>query len=130
MLCNEATLSAVFTCGMAQRRWQGSWRCDWSERENCRLKIEKGATAAPLFLTGEVSLAFLAGLLLPALGFLCHCLLSPPSSGICLPERLRYRGSGCRLARSLDLGHSTLEVGFHLILLTRDGLSSPSSYQM
>src|SRR4029453_6481772 len=82
MLCNEATLSAVFTCGMAQRRWQGSWRRDWSERENCRLKIEKGATAAPLFLTGEVSLAFLAGLLLPALGFLCHCLLSPPSSGI------------------------------------------------
>jgi len=32
-------------------------------------------------LTGEVSLAFLAGLLLPALGFLCHCLLSPPSCG-------------------------------------------------
>src|SRR5262245_52216822 len=82
MLCNEATSSAVFTCGMAQRRWGSSWCCEWSERENSRLKIEKGATAAPFFLTGEVSLAFLAGLLLPALGFLCHCPLSPPSSGI------------------------------------------------
>src|SRR5438552_2594172 len=38
-------------------------------------------TRSAPFLTGEVSLPFLAGLLLPALGFLCHCLLSPPSSG-------------------------------------------------
>src|SRR5262245_260527 len=82
MLCNEAMSSAVFTCGMDRRRWEGSWRREWSPPENWRLKIEKGATAAPFFLTGEVSLAFLAGLLLPALGFLCHCLLSPPSSGI------------------------------------------------
>ena len=44
--------------------------------------MEKGATAAPFFIAGEVGLAFLAGLLLPALGFLCHCLLSPPSSGL------------------------------------------------
>src|ERR1700724_2572370 len=44
--------------------------------------MEKGATAAPFFFRGEVGLAFLAGLLLPALGFLCHCLLSPPSSGL------------------------------------------------
>src|SRR5437762_10685189 len=44
------------------------------------VKVEKGATAAP-FLTGEVSLPFLAGLLLPALGFLRHCQLSPPSCG-------------------------------------------------
>src|SRR3954469_11126072 len=43
--------------------------------------MEKGATRRPLFFAGEVSLAFLAGLLLPALGFLCHCLLSPPSCG-------------------------------------------------
>src|SRR5216684_1268534 len=42
---------------------------------------EKGGDTAPPFLTGEVSLALLAGLFLPALGFLCHCLLSPPSCG-------------------------------------------------
>src|SRR3954468_12673314 len=43
--------------------------------------MEKGGDSRPLFLTGEVSLPFLAGLLLPALGFLRHCLLSPPSCG-------------------------------------------------
>src|SRR5437588_4893264 len=42
--------------------------------------MEKGGDCRPLFLTGEVSLTFLAGLLLPALGFLRHCQLSPPSS--------------------------------------------------
>jgi len=55
---------------------------------------------APFFLTGEVSLPFLAGLLLPALGFLCHCLLSPPSHLGCWRERSRARVCGCRLARS------------------------------
>jgi hypothetical protein len=42
-------------------------------------------------MTGEVSLPLLAGLLLPALGFLRHCLLSPPSLGFeceSAPERL------------------------------------------
>src|SRR5256885_14957882 len=54
--------------------------------------VEKGAPSrgAP-FLTGEVSLAFLAGLLLPALGFLCHCLLSPPSSGFTCERCSRHR---------------------------------------
>jgi hypothetical protein len=59
--------------------------------------MEKGATAAPFFIAGEVGLAFLAGLLLPALGFLRHCLLSPPSSGFLARHR-----QWCRLARSLD----------------------------
>src|SRR5262249_6554389 len=37
----------------------------------------------PPFFAGEVGcLPFLAGLLLPAFGFLRHCLLSPPSCGI------------------------------------------------
>src|SRR5438477_12297954 len=46
------------------------------------MEIEKGGDGRPLFLSAsEVSLAFLAGLLLPALGFLRHCLLSPPSFG-------------------------------------------------
>src|ERR1051326_5656800 len=52
---------------------------------------EKGAALIerpPPFLTGEVSLTFLAGLLLPALGFLRHCQLSPPSFGI--RERSRH----------------------------------------
>jgi HEAT repeat protein len=43
-------------------------------------KVKRGRRPPP-FLTGEVSLPFLAGLLLPALGFLRHCLLSPPSFG-------------------------------------------------
>ena len=73
-------------------------------------EIEKGATVAPFFLTGEVSLPFLAGLLLPALGFLCHCLISPPSSGL-LARTLAASFSGCRLARSPDTG--TLRV-WHL----------------
>src|SRR5207237_10096230 len=58
-------------------------RCGWRVDRVRRVRgggIEKGATAAP-FLTGEVSLPFLAGLILPALGFLRHCLLSPPSCG-------------------------------------------------
>src|SRR5215468_1924903 len=59
------------------------------ERWWARHKIEKGATAAPFYLTGEVSLPFLAGLLLPALGFLCHCLLSPPSCGFFCASALR-----------------------------------------
>mgnify|MGYP003694125961 CR=1 FL=1 len=33
----------------------------------------------PFYVTGEIGLPFLAGLLLPALGFLCHCLVIPPS---------------------------------------------------
>jgi len=45
-----------------------------------RRRVEKGATAAP-FYCGEASLPLLASLLLPALGFLRHCLLSPPSLG-------------------------------------------------
>src|ERR1051326_7806524 len=45
------------------------------------VQIEKGAAVGPLLFTGEVGLPFLAGLLLPALGFLRHCLLSPPSCG-------------------------------------------------
>jgi hypothetical protein len=45
-------------------------------------QMKKGATAAPFFfLTGKVGLALLASLLLPALGFLRHVLLSPPSCG-------------------------------------------------
>src|SRR6185295_11636833 len=44
-------------------------------------------------------LPFLAGLLLPALGFLRHCLLSPPSCGMSVRER-RNIARGCRLARS------------------------------
>src|SRR5206468_3518 len=51
-------------------------RVGWSA-----VRIEKGGDRRPLLLTGEVSLPFLAGLLLPALGFLRHCLLSPPSFG-------------------------------------------------
>src|SRR5438034_11548948 len=48
-------------------------------------------TRSAPFLTGEVSLPFLAGLLLPALGFLCHCLLSPPSSGFACERCSRHR---------------------------------------
>src|SRR3982750_3086358 len=62
-------------------------------------KNRKGGDSRPLFLTGEVSLPLLAGLLLPALGFLRHCLLSPPSSGFGLRGR-SDAVSGCRLARS------------------------------
>jgi len=54
-------------------------------------------------LTGEVSLPFLAGLLLPALGFLCHCLLSPPSCGFDWREHSRPRFGGRLLARSPDV---------------------------
>ena len=113
-------------------------------------KVEKGATAAPLFLTGEVSLPLLAGLLLPALGFLRHCLLSPPSCGFHLRERSRLQ-CGCRLARSPVDRHSSLRGTFRStsrlrepvqlrdrcerarssdLNLTRAGLSSPPSYQM
>jgi hypothetical protein len=42
---------------------------------------QNGGDGRPRFFDGRGRLAFLAGLLLPALGFLCHCLLSPPSSG-------------------------------------------------
>ncbi|HZT75068.1 MAG TPA: HEAT repeat domain-containing protein [Vicinamibacterales bacterium] len=41
-----------------------------------------GERTAPFYLDGRGRLAFLPGLLLPALGFLRHCLLSPPSSGM------------------------------------------------
>jgi hypothetical protein len=59
------------------------WDADQSAIGNLQSAIiEKGATVAPFF-TGEVGcLPFLAGLLLPALGFLRHCPLSPPSCGI------------------------------------------------
>src|SRR2546430_2403095 len=43
--------------------------------------VEKGATEAPFYYGRGRRLPFLAGLLLPALGFLRHCLLSPPSCG-------------------------------------------------
>jgi hypothetical protein len=46
-------------------------------------KIEKGATAAPFFITGEVGLALLAGLLLPAFGFLRHLSYPPLQSDLC-----------------------------------------------
>src|SRR5215468_9691391 len=59
------------------------------ERWWARHKIEKGATAAPFYSTGEVSLPFLAGLLLPALGFLRHCLLSPPSMWVSRARAIR-----------------------------------------
>src|SRR2546427_9984055 len=89
----------------------------------------KGGDSRPLFLTGEVSLPFLAGLLLPALGFLRHCLLSPPSCGFCLRERSRRRFSGCRLARSPGAGVRRLvapSVGFRKgeVALAPQGLAT------
>jgi HEAT repeat protein/cyclophilin family peptidyl-prolyl cis-trans isomerase len=47
---------------------------------------------------------FLAGLFLPALGFLCHCLLSPPSCGFSCESAHDIDLDGCRLARSSDVG--------------------------
>ena len=74
-------------------------------------KLKRGRRPPPFF-AGEVSLPFLAGLLLPALGFLRHCLLSPPSCGFCVRERSRHLRD-CRLARSRDAG--ALRVGAPLI---------------
>src|SRR2546429_9061943 len=132
------------------RRWmyveKGAAR---GPQRGCRVG---GARCGAPFLTGEVGLPFLAGLLLPALGFLRHCLLSPPSSGFdcesalgirLLSLRGLYPGGlgGCRLARSPDAGplrvgapstHRQLRKGEaeNCFDLTRDGLSSPSSYQL
>ena len=90
--------------------------------------IEKGATAAPFFsFAGEVSLAFLAGLLLPALGFLCHCLLSPPSSGFDLRGRSRLRSSGCRLARTLEIGALRFAGTFRELAKHLESSTSPAS---
>src|SRR5213592_230579 len=70
--------------------------CPW-----CVFNVHlKGVHSGPLLSTGEVSLPFLAGLLLPALGFLRHCLLSPPSCG-CVCE------SADDLARWLPPGTRT-----------------------
>src|SRR6266404_9480547 len=73
---------------------------------------KRGRHGAP-FLTGEVSLAFLAGLLLPALGFLCHCLLSPPSSGFTCERCSRHRQwlppgtlTRCRPSSRLGTSHA------------------------
>ena len=108
--------------------------------------IKKGATAAPFFLTGEVSLPFLAGLLLPALGFLRHCLLSPPSCGFRLRERPRHRLVAAAWHAHPDADRPSLrehlspceagglerkaELSGRARTLTRDGLSWPPSYQM
>src|ERR1700682_5938931 len=96
--------------------------------------MEKGATAAPFFIAGEVGLAFLAGLLLPALGFLRHCLLSPPSCWDYCASAHAHHG-GCRLARSSDVGARRFRGTFQRCLqagkgelerlqssFTRDGL--------
>src|SRR5436853_4528864 len=53
--------------------------------------IEKGATEAPFYYGRGRRLPFLAGLLLPALGFLRHCLLSPPSCGIACESAPAHR---------------------------------------
>src|SRR5262245_30720083 len=68
-------------CGVRGARCGGA-RCGMrgGEVPITTLINEKGATAAPFFTAGEVGLTFLAGLLLPAFGFLRHCLLSPLSS--------------------------------------------------
>src|SRR5437764_456652 len=61
----------VFVVGLGRRRWG-----------NCGGKLKRGPRWPP-FIRRERLLPFLASLLLPALGFLCHCLLSPPSCGFC-----------------------------------------------
>jgi hypothetical protein len=91
-------------------------------------------------VTGEVSLALLAGLLLPALGFLRHCLLSPPSSwadcedvpAIVLVAAAWHAHT---MATSFAAGHlpglRESEIrNCRASSLTRDGLSAPPSYQM
>src|SRR5215471_9905298 len=88
--------------------------------KNEEQKWKKGATAAPFSIAGEVGLPFLAGLLLPALGFLRHCVLSPPSCG-------------CRASHRQWLPPGTLtqsQSRASCILVTRNGFSEPSSYQM
>src|SRR2546427_1601408 len=76
----------------------------------------KGGDSRPLFLTGEVSLPFLAGLLLPALGFLRHCLLSPPSCGFCLRERSRRR---FRDRKSTRLNSSHSQISYAVFCLKK-----------
>src|SRR3954470_2273118 len=102
-------------------------------------ELKRGRQPPP-FLTGEVSLPLLAGLLLPALGFLRHCLLSPPSCGFGLRECPTVTG-GCRLARSPPR-HSALrfpparrlerrgERAELVVKLPTGGLSSSPSYNM
>src|SRR5437899_6633407 len=61
-----------------------------SESELSRVRKavrRKGGGSRPLYVTGEASLAFLPGLLLPALHLLRHCRLSPPSFGLSGEER-------------------------------------------
>jgi len=51
--------------------------------ENCRHKLKRGRTGRPLFFVRVRSgLALLAGLLLPALGFLCHFFYPPLRVGL------------------------------------------------
>src|SRR5262249_20147703 len=112
-----------------------------------RVQMKRGRQPPPFFPTGEVSLSFLAGLLLPALGFLRHCLLSPPSLGFACGSARGLAG-GCRLARSLGSGalrptapsgnhqspsgaeHGRVRALLEPRTLTRNGLSLPPSYQM
>src|SRR5881227_1193074 len=64
---------------------------------------------APFYCGRGRLLPFLAGLLLPALGFLRHCLLSPPSCGFdCASAHAHL--CGCRLARSPDVGTRRFEA--------------------
>src|SRR5437899_896130 len=94
----------------------------------------KGGDGRPLYVTGEVGLAFFAGLLLPALHLLRHCLLSPPSCGFGWRER-SVIDSMAAAWHAHAMRRSSLRGIFRARKMrsfsdTRNGFSSPSSYQM
>src|SRR5256885_4247082 len=69
-------------------------------------QLKRGPRWPPFFHGRGRLLPFLAGLLFPALGFLRHFLLSPPSCGI-TARALTSIARGCRLARSPDVRRSS-----------------------
>src|SRR5438105_2608923 len=81
--------------------------------------VEKGATEAPFYYGRGRRLPFLAGLLLPALGFLRHCLLSPPSCGIACESAPAHRSW---LPPGTLTGVSALLASGHLPLVRKGEL--------
>src|SRR3954467_3623122 len=102
-------------------------------------KLKRGPRWPPFIYGRGRLLPFLAGLLLPALGFLRHCLLSPPSCWDIARARPRITVAAAWHARPMSALYAFRHLpsvagerasSVELAKLTRDGLSRPPSYQM
>src|SRR3954469_10886851 len=102
-------------------------------------KLKRGRRPPPFIVGRGRLLPFLAGLLLPALGFLRHCLLSPPSCWDTARALPRITAAAAWHAHPMSALYASGtfircgtkgELNIRQSSFTRDGLSGPPSYQM